>query len=303
MFHPSPCDVVRNYFRRLVFIPATVYIFPMNFRLPVALLLAVSGLPLFAAAASAEPADPPYATIVERNVFGLVPIPTTAPVDPNPAPPPPKITPNGIMTVFGKLQVLFKVAEPAKGTTPAKDESYVMSEGDRENDIEVQKIDEAKAVITFDNHGVIQQLPLVASTAASGGPPPGPATTSFAPPGMSPGAFSGGPMGALGMAGRFGRNRPLTAAPAVPPSDASASQPFSTEGMTPTIGGYVNSRGIFQPAASQLSPEEQTLMIEAQRMKYQQEGNPIANALPPTAITKQLQNEAQNPPADPPPAE
>ena len=281
----------------------------MNFRLPIVLLLAVSGLPLFAAAApavAAEPADQPYATIVERNVFGLVPIPTNAPVDPNPAPPPPKITPNGIMTVFGKLQVLFKVAEPAKGTTPAKDESYVMSEGDRQNEIEVQKIDEAKAVITFNNHGVIQQLPLVASTAASGGPPAGAAATSFAPPGMSVGGFSGGgPMGALGMAGRFGRNRPQPSAAAPPPSpDASASQPFSTEGMTPTIGGYVNSKGIFQPAAATpMSPEEQTLMIEAQRMKYQQEGNPIANMLPPTKMTQQLQNEAQNPPADPQPPE
>jgi hypothetical protein len=277
----------------------------MNFRLPIALLLAVSGLPLFAAAAPAAPAAPaeqPYATIMERNVFALVPIPTNPPVDPNAATPPPKITPNGIMTVFGRLQVLFKVAVPAKGAQPAKEDSKVMSEGDREDDIEVQKIDEAKAIITFNNHGVIQQLPLSA-TGSSGGAPAGAVTASFNPSAMNSAALSGGPMGALGMAGRFGRNRPLAAAaaaPPAPPSDASASQPFSTEGMTPTIGGYVNQRGIFQPAASQVSPEEQTLLIEAQRMKYQQEGNPIANALPPTAITKQLQQEAQNPPADPP---
>jgi hypothetical protein len=279
----------------------------MNFRLHVALLLAVSGLPLFAAAeaaAPAEPADQPYATIVERNVFGLVPIPTNPPVDPNAATPPPKITPNGIMTVFGRLQVLFKVAVPAKGAQPAKEDSKVMCEGDREDDIEVQKIDEAKAIITFNNHGVIQQLPLSATGSSGGPPPPGPGTASFVPPGMNPAIAGGGPMGALGMAGRFGRNRPQPSAAAVPPppSDASAGQqPFSTEGMTPTTGGYVNQRGIFQPAAPQMTPEEQTLLIEAQRMKYQQEGNPIANILPPTAITKQIQNEAQNP--DPAPAE
>jgi hypothetical protein len=267
----------------------------MNFRLHVALLLAVSGLPLFAAAvavapaASAEPADQPYATIVERNVFGLVPIPTNAPVDPNAATPPPKITPNGIMTVFGKLQVLFKVAVPAKGTVPAKDESYVMSEGDRQDEIEVQKIDEAKAVITFNNHGVVQQLPLVASTGSSGGSPSGPSPTGVPPPGMYP--AGGGLMGAPGMAGRFGRNRLSAPAAPAPPSDApSASASGVPEGMTPTTGGYVNSRGIFQPAASQLSPEEQTLMIEAQRMKYQQEGDARYSILPPTAITKQLQN-------------
>lgn len=278
----------------------------MNFRLHVALLLAVSGLPLFAAAVVAEPADRPYTTIIQRNVFALVPIPTNAPVDPNAATPPPKITPNGIMTVFGRLQVLFKVAVPARGAQPAKDESHVMSEGDREDEIEVQKIDEAKAIITFNNHGVVQQLPLSA-TGSSGGSPAGPATTSFPPPGMNS-ALSGGPMGALGMAGRFGRNRPQPSPTAPPPPSPDASAPSASgvpEGATQVTGGYVNSRGIFQPAApppeQRMSPEQQVLMIEAQRMKYQQEGNPIANMLPPTALTRQLQDEAQNP--DPAPAE
>jgi len=279
----------------------------MNFRLTVALLLAVSGLPLFAAAvapaASAEPADQPYATIVERNVFGLVPIPTNAPVDPNAATPPPKITPNGIMTVFGKLQVLFKVAMPAKGAVPAKDESYVMSEGDRENEIEVQKIDEAKAVITFNNHGVVQQLALVASTGSSGGSPSGASSASFVPSGLNPATAGGGPLGALGMAGRFGRNRLTAPGVPAPPSDASsASASGIPEGATPVTGGYVNSRGIFQPSApppeQQMTLEQQTLMIEAQRLKYQQEGNPIANMLPTTSLTKQLQDQSQNPPAE-----
>ena len=111
-------------------------------------------------------ADNPYSPIVQRNVFGLVPIPTNPPVDPSAANPPPKITPNGIMTLFGKLQVLFKVAVPAKPGQPAKDESYTLGEGERQDDITVQKIDEASATITFDNHGTIQPLPLVASTAA-----------------------------------------------------------------------------------------------------------------------------------------
>lgn len=121
--------------------------------------------------AQAANADSPYETIVTRNVFGLVPIPI--------APPPkaepdnrqlPKITPNGIMTLFGKLQVLFKVATPGK---PANQEdSYVMSVGDRQDDIEVKNIDEQSAVITFNNHGTIQELPLVAGKASTGAPPP-----------------------------------------------------------------------------------------------------------------------------------
>src|SRR5438445_6940572 len=48
----------------------------------------------------------PYAAIVKRNVFGLVPLPEPADQDQQAAEPAPKITPNGIMTIFGKPQVL-----------------------------------------------------------------------------------------------------------------------------------------------------------------------------------------------------
>lgn len=263
----------------------------MNFRLMLLLLLAGFGGSLSAATVPAGK-DTPYTAIMERNMFGLVPLPTNPPDAGPPRDPPPKITPNGIMTVFGRLQVLFKVAVPGKPNQPAKDESYVMCEGDRQDDIEVQKIDEPNATITFDNHGEIQKLPLVASTggggASSGGgtPPPMAAMSASGNPGPSGAA-------GFGMGGRFGRNR---ATPTPTPSPDSAA-PMSSgpagipEGNTPVLGGSVNSRGIFQPAAPQISPEAQALMIEAQRMKYQQEGNPIANMLPPTAMTKQLQEE------------
>src|SRR5580692_970362 len=86
--------------------------------------------------------DKPYATIIARNMFGLLPIP---PPDTNPpAPPvdpPPKITPNGIMTIFGRDQALFKVATKPKPGQPAKEDSYVLGEGERQDDVEVVKID------------------------------------------------------------------------------------------------------------------------------------------------------------------
>src|SRR5208282_3999681 len=69
----------------------------------------------------------PYTPIVVRNVFGLNPPPTNNPVNPDDVPL--KITPNGIMSIFGQLQVLFKVA-PKPGQPPGtKDASYVLSEG------------------------------------------------------------------------------------------------------------------------------------------------------------------------------
>ena len=224
----------------------------------------------------------PYAPIVTRNVFALVPIPTNAPmVDLAPAMAPPKITPNGIMTLFGKLQVLFKVAGVAHPGQPPKDESYVMSEGDRQDDIEVQAIDEPGAIITFNNHGIIQKLALIAgassagASAAPGLPPP-----AMPRPGVVPGA---GGSAAIGFGGRFGRSRTLPASNPAPSSpnadDASANSRIYNPGASSN------------PEEDQLSPEQRVILIEAQRQRYMQDGNPIANLLPPTPLTDQVKAE------------
>src|SRR5258708_8598472 len=70
--------------------------------------------------------DNPYASVVPRSVFGLNPPEIPAPADVSP---PEKITPNGIMTIFGNRQVLFKVAGTARPGQPAKDQFYILSEG------------------------------------------------------------------------------------------------------------------------------------------------------------------------------
>src|SRR6267154_1196600 len=152
----------------------------MNLRRSFILALVVTG----GWSASADTADNPYTPIVTRNIFGLVPIPVHDPANDVPETPPPKITPNGIMTLFGKLQVLFKVAGVAKPGQAPKDESYVMGEGERQDEIEVQAIDEKSATITFNNHGTIQKLPLVAGAASTGAPAPG--IPSMPPPGAIP---------------------------------------------------------------------------------------------------------------------
>lgn len=230
----------------------------------------------------AEAAENPYSSIVTRNVFGLVPIPTGPAADATPATPPPKITPNGIMNLFGKLQALFKVANVAKAGQPAKEESYVLAEGERQDDIEVQKIDEKAGKITFNNHGEIQELPLVLAAAGGGAPPP---TT---PPGMPmprpvmPTAnplVGGNATTVIGNGAHFGRN------PNVPGAGNSGIG-------TPGLGGTVNN-SIYSPAANQepqMTPEQRIIMIEAQRQKYLQEGNPIGHLLPPTAYTPQPNN-------------
>ena len=137
--------------------------------------------PLIIAGAQAQAAaalDQPYAGIVSRNMFGLLPISTNNPVVEPTIDPPPKITPNGTMTLFGKLEALFKVASKGQPGQPAKDDSYVLGEGERQDDIEVVKINQADGIVMFNNHGTIQELPLLAavstSAPAAGGSAPAP---------------------------------------------------------------------------------------------------------------------------------
>ena len=269
----------------------------------------IAGLSLIAAVVLIAPsawceeassADTPYASIVARNMFGLVPIP---PPDPNagkpPADPPPKITPTGIMTIFGRDQALFRVANKPRPGQPAKEDAYVLSEGERQDGIEVVKIDHEDAIITFDNHGTVQELPLIPSKDNEGG-----SGSSGGPRGFGGGAptmpgvgiprpglrLPGGP----GMPANFGNNggNPNMMPGASGANGANASAAF---GGNQVIGNRIN-----QPEASNLTPEQEVILIEAQRMQYLQNGNhKMANLLPPTPLTPQ--NQQENGGAAPPP--
>jgi len=227
-------------------------------------------------------ADNPYAAIVSRNVFGLVPIPTNPPVDPTPVEPPPKITPNGIMTIFGKLQALFNVAQPAKAGQPAHDESYVLTEGEQQDDIEVTKIDEKGGVVTFNNHGVIQELPLVNGQASSGA----------APAGGPAGGGNGAPPPGFPGGNRFGRNPNLARGNFGAAANPGGGGQFGGGGQ-PGLGGGgaafgstgASANNTVQPEEN-LSPEAQVLLIEKNRLDTQEAVDKgLLPPLPPTVIT------------------
>jgi hypothetical protein len=235
------------------------------------------------AAAKPATAGNPYVALVSRNVFGLVPIPEVDPASLVPATPPPKITPNGIMTLFGKLQVLFKVQVPAAGGQPARELSYTMSEGERQDEIEVQRIDEQAATITFNNHGTVQTLELAKAAA---GPPAGVPAAGRLPAGAMPRpagavamAHQAGASGSLssGAGGRFGRNHSATA-------NTAASQ--SGAGMAGLGMGGAGAGNAGDSDAEQLSPEAQVIMIEANRMATQElVDKGFMPPLPPTPLT------------------
>ena len=224
----------------------------------------------------------PYTTISERNVFALVPIPTNPPVtDIAPKDPPPKITPNGIIALFGKLEVLFKVAvKPAPGQ-PAKDAAYVMAEGERQDDIEVMKIDQAGEKITFRNHGEVQELALAeapkittpAATVPGGVPFPGGAAAT----GLNPVTGS-----------RFGRPPGSSAA-----KDTAAAN-NAANAATPVAVATFSSEGSLQSGNPEDLPTEvKVLNMEKQRAKWLDEGNPAAGIIPPTELSHLVTGEGE----------
>jgi len=224
----------------------------------------------------------PYATVVTRNIFGLVPIPTNPPVEVAPPEPPVKITPNGIMSIFGKVQVLFKTPGKAKPGQPAKEESYVLCVGERQDEIEVVAIDEKEGKVKFNNHGVMQELALVAaanvpSPAVGGGGSPGGAVAGFKPPGMVP--MPGGVSTAAGGA-RFGRAaRGQNVVSSEDLANANANLGGGGSGGNPGANSHLD-------GSQNLSPEAQVIMIEANRAATQEAVNQgLMPPLPPTPLT------------------
>ena len=221
----------------------------------------------------------PYTTVVTRNIFGLVPIPTNSPVEVAPPEPPVKITPNGIMSIFGKVQVLFKTPGKAKPGQPAKEESYVLCVGERQDEIEVLAIDEKEGKVKFNNHGIPQELALVAaanvpSPVVGGGGGPGGAVAGFRPPSMVP--MPGGVSAATGGA-RFGR--------AARGQNVVSSEDLANANANLGGGGNPGANGHLD-GSQNLSPEAQVIMIEANRAATQEAVNQgLMPPLPPTVLT------------------
>ncbi len=216
-------------------------------------------------------ADSPYTPIAARNIFGLnppLPESVTAPD------PPSKITLNGIMDIFGTTQALFLVDVPPRPPLPATQKSYILSEGQRQDDIEVTQIDEKKNVVTFNNHGVVQEIPLVKAAPIT---TPTPVVMNPGGPAMN-GVFAGRG-GAGGFGGPGGGNFPrLGNNPGQNRNTGNSSgsvgqNNFGNTGAGASTGG--------QPQ-SQLSPEEQMLMIVAQKAQLKQNNDPTWRLYPPT---------------------
>ena len=103
-------------------------------------------------------ADSRYAPIVERNVFGLKPMPPPVDTSKDAEPPPSNITLTGIITLGGKRALMTTPPTGGKPGVPATPESYILKEGERQGSIEVISIDEVNFVVKVRNAGQEQTL-------------------------------------------------------------------------------------------------------------------------------------------------
>ena len=222
-----------------------------------------------------------YKGIPERNVFGLRPPPSQPQQEPTAAPLP-KITLTGITTILESKRALMKVAAAnAKQPDPTKELSLILTEGQREGDIEVLQIDEHAGTVRVRNSGTVMVLTFEKDGAKL------PATPAPGSPGAAqlPSAFPAVqttnpyalPARTTATPPPFpGRNTRHTVVP-VPGVATSGSAVTSPVGGVPTPTGLSGA-----PVSGQdLTAEEQAIVME-----FQRQSNPATSALlPPTPLT------------------
>jgi len=235
------------------------------------------------AVADAITADNPFQSIVDRNVFGLkAPPPPPAPPEP-PKPPLPPIALTGIMTGIGKKRALLEGVMPAKPPEPSKKSFYTLAEGEQQDEVRVLKIDEKAGSVEINLMGTVTNLTFAAKMPPSA-PQPG------APPGQPiPGIPSPVNTGVNPAMAPGGFNRSLPGRPLRVNPDG---------GVAPT-SGLPGAASYGQPQASaqtqaqpQFSRDESALIIEAERQRLKEAGDPLANLMPVTHLTSEAQGAA-----------
>jgi hypothetical protein len=294
-------------------------------------LMAASASALLCLAAKAVTSDTagenPYKAIADRNVFGLRPPVAAAETNQAPKHPPANLTLLGFDTLTGQKRVMLKAPPvPAKGAQPAKGEqSYMLSEGQRDGDIEVLQINAVARTVKINNNGVEMfldftnngvKMPTIAAIAPGTVPPPGgvqpglqpiPAPAGYTAPGSAPGMrpLPSRPLRAVpaGNASGTTSGAGTVRTPAI--ATSAAAQNGLAVRAVPTQGGALDANlnmGTARPQPTlqpnwppevQLTPEEQALIIEAQRQVHANDPNQAP--LPPTPLSPPVPQPNQGP--------
>ena len=252
----------------------------------------------FSLGAYAELKDNPYQVIIERNPFGLRPIPPPPPPPPPeaaPTPPPPDIKLTGISTLLGAPKVFLEFTD---AQTKKVERPSALLEGENFKDVTVLAIDPENGIVRvkigdkeisldFEHNGIKPTGVAAAAPTVPGVVPMNPAGMPQPPGGfnsLQPGS-TGGRSAVIGGASAGTVPNPAGASPGLgglPP------RPVRTESLGIVAGGggqVYNPNPTPQPTTQPaLSRDEAEARIEAQRAILLQQKNSAAVLLPPTRL-------------------
>jgi hypothetical protein len=272
----------------------------------------------FSLGAFADVKENPYQVIIDRNPFGLKPVPPPpeAPKQEAPVTPPPEIKLTGITTLGAApkafLQVEDKQTKKAEFPPPlAAGESYkdltVVSIDVDNNTVRIKNGD-AETTLDFEKNGV--------KATAAAAPVPHPGGIPLNPGGVpvpQPGGLGFNPVNPANPAAASGRTAIVSGGATATATPAGGFP--NTYGANPAFGGLpqrplrTDSPAIIagggnqvynpnpQPVVSQqpvMSRDEAEARIEAARRMLEQQNNPQSRILPPTSLGRAL-----NPPPVP----
>jgi hypothetical protein len=202
-----------------------------------------------------------YGKIAKRNVFGLRDTPATQPPTNAPQAAIPKLVLKGITTILGNKMAFLTVLPPGKaGTAPAKEETLMLAEGQREAGIEVLEIDTKAAQLKVNNSGTVMPLtfekesektPAPASSSAT--PQPGQGAAPQAQGSPAPRQPRSSSYRDLRMQGATPTALTMPVLPTAVPAPAQTNTPSQLAAQPQT------------PAAAPLTQDEQALLQELEK--------------------------------------
>jgi hypothetical protein len=266
----------------------------MRWRFALLICTAAALLQIYPVGAGANP----YAGIVDRNPFGLKdPPPLPAPTNDTPVVPPAKVILTGITDLFGP-RALLEIIEQ-EGGKPGTPKRPILRQGEREGLVEVLSIDVEKNIVRINNNGLESDLtfdlPKSSSPTAPGAPPPPSAappiqSASMSQPTIISSSESRGGITMLGGGGNFaGNSSGVTSYGGTSPTPGTPNAPGASYGGVSSYGGMpsanmaalggvnsglrtIPSRPVRTPQSAQpaIDPDQQMLLIEANRIRQEQ---------------------------------
>jgi len=260
------------------------------------LLAVFSGTTLPAAAV----VNPYVDAITNRNLFALKAPPSAEELAALNVKPPealPKVLLTGITTLMGGKRALLRVQRLAKPPEPAKEIPLILAEGSpAEEEVQVLEIDVAAGTVKISNRGTSQLLDITKDSPKAAPAPPVAAAAGVRPGGAIP--LPGGRVPPPGGGGGIPiPPRPVRGGGGGAGGSGDAANPASPAVAAPALGGGWSGGGVGGGVAAvpQISHEEQTILIEAQRLQ----GGENVIILPPTEL-QEIINQENNPNPLPP---